>query len=275
MEIYKLSSPLYLAKVASRPSKICKSPYVADIICGASDTSELAHCPSLGCSGLVNAGCPVMAEKKQGNGKCVYSVDFAMFSEPDKNNEQLICVNPKHSEKIVGEMLRKKLFQVLKPTEVKAEQTFGNSRFDYTGTDENGKQFILEVKHVPLADYYDCLPKEKKKKPSTKDIPPNQKIAYFPDGFRKKLSDPISPRALKHVNELREIKQSNPDIRTIMCFVIPRTDIYSFQPSNVDPIYKEALKTAYENGVEIITLVVEWTPDGRCRFITDDIPINI
>jgi DNA-binding sugar fermentation-stimulating protein len=283
--VYKLSSPLYEADIIKRPSAICKSPYVADISLrstsdtseptGASDTSELAHSPSLGCSGLANNGCRVMVEKKCGNGKCGYSVDFAIFSEPEKNNTQLICINPKHSEKIVGEMLRRQLFTIIKPTKVVAEQTYGNSRFDYMGIDENGQKFILEVKHVPLADYYDCLPKEKKKKPSTSQIPAHQKIAYFPDGFRKKLSDPVSPRALKHINELREIKQENPEIRTLTCFVIPRTDISSFQPSNVDPIYQQALKEAFAAGVEIIPLVVKWTPEGNCLFITDTLPMNL
>jgi DNA-binding sugar fermentation-stimulating protein len=291
--IYKLSSPLIEAKVVKRPSAVCKSPYVADVAIGANDTSEptgandtseptgandtseLAHSPSLGCSGHVEAGCSVMMEKKCGSGKCAYSIDFSIYNEPEKNNTQLICVNPKHSEKVVGEMLRQKWFTSIKPAEVKAEQKYGDSRFDYMGLDENGAKYILEVKHVPLADYYDCFPKEKKKMPQPTDKQAKEKIAYFPDGFRKKLSDPISPRALKHVNELREFKQSHPDFRAIMCFVIPRTDVSSFQASNVDPIYKQALKEAYDAGVEIIPLVVKWTPEGECIFITDTLPINI
>ena len=122
--IYKLGSPLIKAHVVKRPSAICKSPYVADVICGptgANDTtSELAHSPSLGCSGHVETGSSVMMEKKCGNGKCLYSIDFSIFNEVEKDNTQLICVNPKHSDKVVREMLRPKPFISIKPTTVKA-----------------------------------------------------------------------------------------------------------------------------------------------------------
>jgi hypothetical protein len=34
----------------------------------------------------------------------------------------------------------------------------------------------------------------------------NSKIGYFPDGYRKKQSETISPRALKHIKELTALK---------------------------------------------------------------------
>ena len=58
-----------------------------------------------------------------------------------------------------------------------------------------------------------------------------------------------------------------------MCYVIQRTDINSFQPSIIDPQYREAVKLAVEAGVEIITLVVQWTRDGTAYFVRDDLPI--
>jgi len=60
-----------------------------------------------------------------------------------------------------------------------------------------------------------------------------------------------------------------------MCYVIQRTDVKSFQPSIIDPEYREAFKFALEGGVEIITLVVKWTREGEAYFIRDDLPINI
>jgi len=64
-------------------------------------------------------------------------------------------------------------------------------------------------------------------------------------------------------------------VRTIMCYVIQREDASSFQPSNVDPIYKEAFNRALFNGVEIITLQIGWSIDGCAKFIRDDLPINM
>jgi len=150
-----------------------------------------------------------------------------------------------------------------------------NSRFDFVGIDKNGILFIMEVKNVPLADYVDCYKKDRKHMNfDDKDV--NSKIAYFPDGYRKNQKDTVSPRALKHITELTKIKMKNKNkVRTIMCYVIQREDASSFQPSNVDPIYKEAFNKALFNGVEIITLQIGWSIDGCAKFIRDDLPINM
>ena len=64
----------------------------------------------------------------------------------------------------------------------------------------------MEVKNVPLADYEDVTAKERAKMDfSGRDF--NSKVAYFPDGYRKKTTDPVSPRALKHIRELTLIKK--------------------------------------------------------------------
>jgi len=147
-----------------------------------------------------------------------------------------------------------------------------DSRFDFTGVDSNGIPFIMEVKNVPLADYEDITAKDRKDK-CYDDRPLNSKVAYFPDGYRKKSSDPVSPRALKHIRELTIIKKES-KIRCIMCYVIQRTDVDRFQPSIIDPEYREAVKIAIETGVEIITLVVNWTKEGEAYFVRDDLPIT-
>jgi DNA-binding sugar fermentation-stimulating protein len=59
-----------------------------------------------------------------------------------------------------------------------------------------------------------------------------------------------------------------------MCYVIQRTDVASFQPSIIDPQYREAFYEARRNGVEIITLVVGWNRNGEAFFVRDDLPIG-
>jgi DNA-binding sugar fermentation-stimulating protein len=56
-----------------------------------------------------------------------------------------------------------------------------------------------------------------------------------------------------------------------MCYVIQRTDVDRFQPSIIDPEYRQAVKEAIEAGVEIITLVVNWTRDGEAYFVKDNL----
>jgi hypothetical protein len=130
----------------------------------------------------------------------------------------------------------------------------------------------MEVKNVPLADYEDITAKERKNKCyDNRDI--NSKVAYFPDGYRKKSTDTVSPRALKHINELTLIKRES-ITRCITCYVIQRTDVDRFQPSIIDMDYRNAVKNAITAGVEIITLVVSWNKNGEVYFVKDDLPIT-
>jgi DNA-binding sugar fermentation-stimulating protein len=59
-----------------------------------------------------------------------------------------------------------------------------------------------------------------------------------------------------------------------MCYVIQRDDANRFQPSIIDPEYRNAVKIALESGVEIITMVVKWTRDGEAYLLTDCLPIT-
>ena len=133
----------------------------------------------------------------------------------------------------------------------------------------------MEVKNVPLADYEDISCKDKKLlgEDPYHDREIDTKVAYFPDGYRKKTSDPVSPRALKHIRELTLIKKQS-KTRCIMCYVIQRPDVNRFQPSIIDPEYREAIKDGISAGVEIITMVVKWTLEGHAYFVRDDLPIT-
>ena len=158
----------------------------------------------------------------------------------------------------------------------KREVPLLNSRFDFVGIDENDNKFILEVKSVPLADYEDISKKDRKNKDySTFDY--YSKIAYFPDGYRKNNKCVVSERALKHINELELISKST-KIRSIICYVIQRDDVDSFQISLLDPIYKKAVQNALTNGVEIFTIVLSWKLDqhnnANAYFKTSEININ-
>jgi DNA-binding sugar fermentation-stimulating protein len=130
----------------------------------------------------------------------------------------------------------------------------------------------MEIKNVPLADYED-VPSKDRKKMNFEGRDFNSKVAYFPDGYRKKTTDTVSPRALKHIRELEIIKTYSPNMRCILCYVIQRSDVNRFTTSVIDPEYKMAVKQAYESGVEIMTMVVKWNRDGVAEFVRDDLPI--
>jgi len=272
-------------QVIKRPSKYIKTPYVADIKCSESDEEVLGHTASLGCCGLADVNAIILMSlspeskskpKNQANMKCTHTVYLSVLR--DKDNEQIIGIHPKLAETLTESALKSNQLSRLQNIKSWRRETpiyikdKIDSRFDFTGIDENGVPFIMEVKNVPLADYEDISAKERAKLDfSDRDF--NSKVAYFPDGYRKKSSDPVSPRALKHIRELTIIKKET-EIRCIMCYVIQRTDVNRFQPSVIDPEYREAFKEAINAGVEIITMVVSWNRNGEAYFVRDDLPIS-
>jgi DNA-binding sugar fermentation-stimulating protein len=273
-------------EIIKRPSKYIKTPYVADINICSTNKMILGHTASLGCCGLADVGAivmiaPVPKTKKLNKDSdklhCEYRVYLSVIRE--KGKEIIVGINPKLAEELTESALKNNLLSKLLNVKSYKRETkiyvpdLVDSRFDFSGIDENGVPFIMEVKNVPLADYEDVTAKDRKKMCfDDRDI--NSKVAYFPDGYRKKSTDPVSPRALKHINELALIKSMS-KTRCIMCYVIQRTDIDRFQPSIIDLEYREAFKQAVKSGVEVITMVINWTREGEAYFIKDNLSISI
>lgn len=286
--LFKIDN-LIEGQILKRPSKYIKTPYVADVINIDNQTEVLAHTASLGCCGLADIGAKILMSPIVNNKKsdhkyknknqlsCSYRVYLSILQE--KNREIIIGIYPKLAEQIVESTLKKNLLSKLKNIQSYKRETCifvegkVDSRFDFTGIDENGIPFIMEVKNVPLADYEDISAKERKNKCyDNRDV--NSKVAYFPDGYRKKSTDAVSPRALKHIDELTLIKKESVT-RCIMCYVIQRDDVNCFQPSVIDMKYRNAFQNAVNNGVEIITIEVSWNKNGEVYFIRDDLPITL
>lgn len=271
MHLLQLQNTLE-AYVLKRPSSISKTPYVADIKLTKNDYTTCCHTPSLGCCGMADAGSIVITTPIKSK-KCIseYRAELSIFS--DDKGSIVVGINPKLAEDIAQKCLEYNLFQHLKVQSFSSQKTYMNSRFDYDGIDNEGREFVLEIKNVPQADYIDVDKKERKN--YTKEINNakfDEKIAYFPDGFRKTSKDVISPRALKHIQELEMLAKTT-KLRAILCFIIQRSDTNIFQTSHIDPIYREAVYKAWKNGVEIKTIQVDWSKEGNCTYIRNDIPI--
>jgi DNA-binding sugar fermentation-stimulating protein len=279
-------------KIIKRPSKIIKTPYVADVLLETTSEEILGHTPALGCCGLVDVNSFVLMTiskeskskpKNKSNAKCSHTIYLSKQIDNIHNRVEIIGVHPKLAENLVENALNNNCLNILQNIKSYQKETTiyirdkVDSRFDFTGIDNDGIPFIMEVKNVPLADYEDVSIKERKKM-NFDGRSYNSKVAYFPDGYRKTSKEPISPRALKHIRELTTIKKdsllTNNNIRCIMCYVIQRTDVDRFQVSVIDPEYRKAVKEGIENGVEIIVMVVRWTENGEAYFVRDDLPMT-
>lgn len=255
--------PIVKGKIIKRPSASCRSPYVANVLLE-DNTIVIAHAPSLGCCGYADTDQYVYLTKNKNPKLCTHVIHLAYIKE--KNITYLVGMHPKSAEKIVKNCLNRGLINSLENiTNIQSEKCFLNSRFDFIGKDKNGKQVIIEVKNVPCADYED-MDKKKFKKQNFDHRDVNSKVAYFPDGYRKVKTDTVSPRALKHIQELEKLKIDNPEYRCILIFVVQRPDAAYFQASVVDPIYRNALHKAFHNGVEVIPIQIYWNELGECRY---------
>ena len=264
--LYSLSSPLIQATVLKRPSALIKSPYVADVILS-DNTNSLAHSLSLGCKGLCDKDATVFltqihSKHKDDKPHCKHTIQFAF------QDNILIGVNPKLAEHIVNNALHNNALSFLNNLlRIKREVSLFipnhvDSRFDFGGYTHDNIPFLLEVKNVPLAFHINAVPKDKKNFIPPPDADPMKKIAVFPDGYKKHIDDPVSPRALKHIRELTFIKQFT-NTRCILCFVVQRHDADTFELSATDPEYADAVRHAISIGVEVYALVVRWTKDGN------------
>lgn len=291
MMLMKLDN-LIEGTVIKRPSKMIKSPYVADITMKDIDNNTqeiLGHTASLGCCGLADVGATILMkkiDKKQSNNKiqtsekmkCTYRVYLSCYIDKERNQEVIVGIHPKLAEDLTEQALVKNCLTKLQNIKSYKRETViyvedkVDSRFDFSGIDENGIPFIMEVKNVPLADFEDITAVERKKRNyDRREF--DSKVAYFPDGYRKKTIDTVSPRALKHIRELTLIKNES-KTRCIMCYVVQRTDVNRFAVSVIDPEYRNAVKNALENGVEIIVMVIEWNKNGEAYFVKDDLHLE-
>lgn len=267
--LYK-TSKLYKATVLNHPSKACKSPYLADVKVFENEKDELileenvmAHTPALGCCGLIKPNSLVYCTKSNSEkSKSKFIINHVFLKE----EKVTIGVNPMLANPIVKQLLLANKFKGLKNIKnLKQEVTKGDSRFDFSFELKNGKTVFLEVKNVPIADVVDVEEKQRKKLDLTQyDF--TKKIAVFPNGYRKTVKDPISPRAIKHTEHLAKlVKEGEGKVLSVIVFLIQRTDVVKFKPSVVDPIYQKALYDAVDFGVKVIPVCVEWRK-SECFF---------
>jgi DNA-binding sugar fermentation-stimulating protein len=264
-----LKLDIYNCQIQKRPSAVSKTPYVADGLLDDKSVKQI-HTPALGCCGLCDKDANILVTKNEKPKICSYTAQIAYFYEPKIGENIYIGINPKLAEMLVHKSLQTNILPFLRdPREFAREKHIENtnSRFDFAGIDATGQPFVLEVKNVPLADYVDCTEQEKKRiHPELYDnLAFDEKVAYFPDGYRKTAKAPISPRALKHLHDLQTLVQRG--YRAIMCYVIQRKDAKYFQPSVIDSVYRAAFYEAKKNGVEMHAIQFTWDERGAATYI--------
>ena len=149
-----------------------------------------------------------------------------------KIDERWVGINTNNPNKIVFEAVSNNLIPELSGYDfVKREVKYGDSRFDVMAQ-KDGETCFIEVKNVTMKE---------------------GNVALFPDA--------VTTRGRKHLNTLVDVKKQG--MRAVMLYIIQRMDVERFGPADdIDPEYGKALREAYRQGVEIIPMQANVSPEG-------------
>ncbi|MCH8873099.1 DNA/RNA nuclease SfsA [candidate division KSB1 bacterium] len=226
-----LPEPLIPGKLIQRYKR-----FLADIEL---ETGEIitAHCANPGSMmGLLQIGSQALVSKSQ-NPKRKLPFSWELI----KIGRTWVVVNTANTNRVIHEaLLKNQIPELLGYSEIKPEAVWGDhTRFDFLLHKEHEKCFV-EVKNVTLA---------------------KNDIALFPDSVTK--------RGTKHLNGLMQVIREGD--RAVMCFLVSREDCRFFKPAaDIDPVYAETLREAYENHVEILVYQAKVSPPQ----ITLDCPLK-
>ena len=254
--------------VIRRPSKINKSPYLADVKFEGKE--YMAHSPSLSLSGLIKEGSKVMMEKND-NEKNVsqYKIVTVKIKEFETKNKQIyVGANPVLVNKLFMNCIDLKLIKFPKIKEIKTEIPFFGSRIDFEIIDSKGVKHVIECKYAPTVDYHPDHKPIKNVSVGSKDN--YKRAAIFPDGWQYKKGAVVSERAVKHVNSL--MKGVENGIKCYNFYFCLREDVEYFRPNyEKDKIFTELLKDAQKKGVVIKAFKLKYSKNN-VKFI-GEIPV--
>lgn len=147
-------------RLISHPSKIIKSPYVADIsVIGEEPRNQhLAHAPGLDCAGIMVNDCTILCKDNRGNEKSKKTTfSIQLISDPRSDQPStLIGYHPQLAEDLSHSLIEGKLISEVALSnfiEIKKQVTFRDSRVDFVLTTEQQTKIAIEVKNVVCAEY--------------------------------------------------------------------------------------------------------------------------
>ena len=251
--------------VVARPSSFNKSPYLLDAV--VDGETVVCHSSALGCCGYICASSVVWVMERESGSKAQSKYEIYHVERP---GSVTVCCHP-----MVANVIARRLFEynhiIPDGVSLEAEVVCGDSRFDFGGKLADGRQFYLEVKCVVMADVIDGTDKEVATV-ATKDKP-DKLLAIFPYGKRKMSKEPLSPRALKHVQGLTKVVASGGVGVAHLLFIVMRPDVRAMTVTRLDPVYREAVAAAVAAGVNVMAYKVAWV--GGAAYLDGELAVEI
>jgi DNA-binding sugar fermentation-stimulating protein len=260
--LYSLPRPLSKCIIKARPSAYNKSPYLVDVEFPDGRVA-VAHNPALGCNGLVAPGVTAYVMPAAPASKAIseYTLYHVVLDSSSKN---LVCIHPAVANS-VAEAIAEKFIHC---TNIRREVAIGGSRFDMVA-DRAGRRCILEVKNASIADTVCCMPSERSA--ALKAAGPAPPLsAIFPYGNKQKRGL-VSPRALKHANELAALAAD--DTAAYILYLTQRTDVSQLLISTLDTEYRAAVAAAKAAGVQLRAYSILW--EGEHAYLHAILPVIV
>lgn len=201
-----------------------------------------AHCPNTGSMrGLIEPGLGVYVSRAANpKRKLGYTLELVDVST------SLVGVHTGRANMIAKEaIIGGGISQLLGYGKVRQEVRYGqNSRIDLLLEDPTAQRYCyVEIKSVTLRE---------------------QQAALFPDA--------VTARGAKHLDELVRIRAES--CRAIMFYLVQREDCEYFSPADsIDPLYSNKLRTAVQQGVEVLAYACQISPQSIQ--ITQPLPIRL
>lgn len=253
----------------ARPAKTNKSPYLLDARIESTGEEALCHSAALGCCGYICAGSVVWVMKKEEGSKAQSKYEVYHVERPGlDDNQVIVCCHP-----MVANVIARRLYEynyIIRDgaSALESEITHGDSRFDFSGKLVDGRRFYLEVKCVVMADVIDGTDKEV----AAVKEKPDKLLAIFPYGKRKISKEPLSPRALKHVEGLTGVVSAGVGVAHLL-FIVMRPDVRAMTVTRLDPTYREAVAAAVAAGVSVKAVCIEWI--GGEAQLKGELPVEL
>jgi DNA-binding sugar fermentation-stimulating protein len=174
----------------------------------------------------------------------------------DSEGTYYVGVHPMISQKAAEPIIQTYYNDYVWKSEVFVEE---GTRLDFVGDSKlhSGKKMYIEVKNAMISHQCDTKARY-------------ERCAIFPDGFRKKKTDPISPRAIKHAETLARLAKLETTDKCMLLYIVPRNDCSGgLELNKTDPAYCKAVRDAIHAGVIVRVFALDFRLDGSIHLFRE------
>ncbi len=256
--------------LSNRPSKIIKSPYVADAVTK-TGRKVLVHTPFLNLGEQCNNGSKIYATLSNENSKTDFIAQLVKFDDK-VYGKVIIGANPFTAEKICKSIIMKNLWNPFNGYQLTEKPKEIDYRGDLYLKNSKNEIIIIEIKNVVCASYNPNINQDHYKLPFYDKSKPFIRSGIYPFGERKqnyKNKKVVSERSIRQLDTMIRDKGR---FKFAIIFVVNRSDCNLFKANwQGDPVYAKYLNNAADKGIEVYALKINWQ-NFSCYF---DRPLEV